>query len=82
MNKKLEKKVQEWNDRVKNGDVVVYDKNALTPDKKGTDLFEGRQWHEATILGNHTAVVWIEGISGCVSMDFCRRGIDKSASGG
>ena len=69
--KSLTIKVNEWNSRVKNGDVIIYDKYALTPTLKGTELFEGKQYHEATILGNHTAVVWIEGVSGCVSMDFC-----------
>lgn len=62
--KKLEAKVKDWNARVKNGDMVIYD--------NGTSFVEGRQWHEATILGNHTAVVWIGGISGCVSMDRCK----------
>lgn len=61
-----EKEVADWNARVKVGDTVEY---RWFPEAE-PEIFKTRT--EAEVLSGHTAVVWLEGKSGCVSCDACR----------
>lgn len=60
--KTLEKEVDKFNAKYKVGDFV----NLQHDDG---DVKRVQIKHEATILGNHTAVGWFHGISGCYSLD-------------
>jgi hypothetical protein len=51
-----------WNHQVAVGALVTYRKD----DGK---LLTTRTRSEASVLGGHTAVVWIEGKAGCVALD-------------
>lgn len=62
-----QKKVDEWNARVKVGDSVEY-REVLDDNKP--ELFTTRT--PADILGGHTAVVWLNNKSGCVCLDHCQ----------
>jgi hypothetical protein len=57
--------VIQWNKTVKVGDEVVYRSHP------GADpqLFKTRT--EAQVLSGHTAVVWLDGKSGCVAVVAC-----------
>lgn len=54
--------VDTWNHQVERGALVTY------RDDYGK-LHQTRTRSEAQVLGGHTAVVWIEGRSGCVALD-------------
>ena len=54
--------VEVWNNRVPVGTSVTYKKD------DGSSI-ETKTRSAAEILGGHTAVVWLEGISGCVRLD-------------
>lgn len=64
--KKPEQEVNDWNARVKVGDLVEY---RFYPEAE-PQTFKTRT--EAQVLSGHTAVVWLEGKSGCVCCDACR----------
>lgn len=59
--KRIEKQVSGWNSSVKIGDLVTY-----LDDYKEANITRTRS--EASLLGGHTAVVWIEGRVGCVNL--------------
>ena len=61
-----EQEVTDWNARVKLGDLVEYRFHSEAAPK----IFKTRT--EAQVLSGHTAVVWLEGKSGCVCCDACR----------
>jgi hypothetical protein len=52
-----------WNDRFPVGTVVRY----WTSTRDGVGKV-GKTRSEAEVMGGHTAVVWIEGCSGCVAL--------------
>lgn len=58
--------VDRWNARIKIGDLVQYRSH---PEAK-PQTFNTRT--EASVLSGHTAVVWLEGKSGCVCCDACK----------
>lgn len=58
IDKKLTEECDLFNQKYKIGDVVQ-----LEMDDKS--IKEVTIWHEATVLGNHTAVGWFKEISGC-----------------
>ncbi len=64
--KNPEKEVTDWNDRVNVGDLVEY---RFYPEAE-PQTFKTRT--RAEVLSGHTAVVWLEGKSGCVCCDACR----------
>jgi hypothetical protein len=51
-----------WNQQVKIGDLVTF------RDDNG-EAHVTRTRTEASVLGGHTAVVWIEGKAGCVNLN-------------
>lgn len=59
--KKIEREVSTWNERANIGDLVTY------LDDNG-EAHSTRTRSEASLLGGHTAVVWIEGRVGCVKL--------------
>jgi hypothetical protein len=54
--------VKTWNDAVAVGEKVTY-RNDL-----GQEILT-RTRSRAQVLSNHTAVVWVEGRTGCVALD-------------
>ena len=64
--KNPEQEVTDWNARVKLGDLVEY----RSYPEAAPQTFKTRT--EAQVLSGHTAVVWLEGKSGCVCCDACR----------
>jgi len=56
--------VKDWNARYPVGTLVRY----WCGERAGEPSGVGRTYQEATVLGGHTAVVWIEGCSGCVAL--------------
>lgn len=54
--------VENWNKLYERGQAVAYRKDDNT-------TVTTRTRTEACILGGHTAVVWLEGVSGCVALD-------------
>lgn len=66
MQKEAAKAVDKWNAKVSVGDAVEYrDYPEAEPQKFTTRT-------PAEILSGHTAVVWLNGKTGCVSVDACR----------
>lgn len=61
---KQEKKVEEFNSKYPVGTTVRYWRGEKLGDPSGI----GKTNHEATLLSGHTAVVWIEGCTGCVCL--------------
>ena len=62
-----EQEVAEWNAKVAVGDTVEY---------RGHPEAEPQTFTTRTpaeVLSGHTAVVWLNGKSGCVCVDACRR---------
>jgi hypothetical protein len=64
--KKLEAEVRAFNNRVRVGDEVDYFE---VIDVGASQRYRTRS--EAQILSGHTAVVWLEGKSGCVCCSHC-----------
>jgi hypothetical protein len=64
--KKLEAEVRAFNNRIRIGDEVDYYEVIETG---GSKRYRTRT--EAQILSGHTAVVWLEGKSGCVCCSHC-----------
>lgn len=56
--------VDEFNDRVKPGTMVKYWRG----EKKGEPSGTGKTSSYAQVLSGHTAVVWIDGCSGCIAL--------------
>lgn len=65
---KLQKAVDDWNQSIKVGDEIEY--YPLTDEPTCT---RHKTRSEAIVLSGHTAVVWLEGRSGCVALDHCKR---------
>lgn len=63
--KTLRRQCDEFNARVKIGDEVLYEELV------GEGGATYRTHTEASILSGHTAVIWLEGKSGCVAIDHC-----------
>ncbi len=63
----LQKRVDAFNAEIKIGDAVNYASVKGGP----TQRFNTRS--EAEILSGHTAVVWLEGKSGCVDISHCEK---------
>lgn len=62
----LQREVDQWNDRVKIGDRVLY--------SEVLGMTESKEYVIATaaeLLSGHTPVVWLEGKSGCVAISHC-----------
>ena len=60
-----ERKVEQWNAEVAVGDLVDYvSLIGAAPMRTATRT-------PAKVLGGHTAVVWLEDVSGCVGLDWC-----------
>ena len=60
------KEVEQWNATVRVGDTVEY----RDPPRAEPQQFTTRT--EAEVLSGHTAVVWLNGKSGCVACSACR----------
>jgi len=58
---------EEWNAKVKIGDTVEYHSYPGAEPQ----LFTTRT--DASVLSDHTCVVWLNGKSGCVAVDACKR---------
>lgn len=65
-----EKLVREWNEKYPVGTPVIVTKDDKTEVRTVTT-------HEATMLGGHTAVVWLNGISGCYALERVRADVEK-----
>lgn len=63
--KTLQRQCNDWNAKVKVGDLVQY---RSTLDANPQTFVTHT---EATILSGHTAVLWLRGRSGCVALDHC-----------
>lgn len=61
--KTLERECQEWNAKHAIGTVVKYFPII------GGDFCEHSTRSEASVLSGHTAVIWLDGVSGCVALD-------------
>jgi hypothetical protein len=59
--KEQQQLVNDWNDRYPVGTEVAY---WNLPDEKFTPRFSKTRT-QAELLGGHTAVVWLDGVSGC-----------------
>lgn len=62
---KLQKQCDEWNKAHPIGTSVI-----LTRDSGAVQETKTRS--EAQILGGHSAVIWLDGVSGCYSLDNVR----------
>lgn len=60
----LQQQSAEWNAANPVGTLVRYWRGA----KEGEPTGQGHTKHEATVLGDCAAVVWIEGCSGCIAL--------------
>ena len=60
--KRLYERIERWNDRVPTGAAVSYRKDDGT-------LVQTKTRSRATLLGNHTPVIWLDGVTGCVMLD-------------
>lgn len=60
----LQKQIDDWNAKHPIGTQVKYWRGV----KEGEPSGIGPTCHAATILGGHTAVAWITGSSGCISL--------------
>jgi hypothetical protein len=65
--KNASKEVLEWNNSVKIGDLVdYYAYPGAKPERYATRT-------QAKVLNEHTAVVWLTGKAGCVSVASCKK---------
>jgi len=60
--KRVEAKVERWNRRYPVGTPVIVQRD-------NGDLYTTRTRSEASLLPSGTAVIWVDGISGCYSLD-------------
>lgn len=63
---KLQSECDEFNANIKIGDEVILTR----PD--GSEL-NTRVGYEASVLSGHTAIVWLDGIRGCVKLSHVRK---------
>jgi hypothetical protein len=59
-----EQQVRDWNEIFPVGQQILYWKG-VAGDGPGT---EGVTRNAAEVLGGHTAVVWVEGVPGCIAL--------------
>lgn len=64
----LEQQVFNWNAKYPIGTKVEFFA-VINPLERSKGIFATRS--KAEILGGHTAVVWLEGYSGCVALEAC-----------
>jgi hypothetical protein len=62
----LQKQCDKWNAANPEGTTVSYESII----GQG-ETFRGKSKSEAQVLSGHTAVIWLEGKSGCVCLDHC-----------
>lgn len=62
----LQKQCDAWNTAHQEGTTVAYE-----PIRGQGEAHRGKSISEAQVLGGHSAVIWLEGKSGCVSLDHC-----------
>lgn len=62
----LQKQCDKWNAANEVGTTVVYEET-----RGEGETFRGKSKSEAQVLGGHSAVIWLEGKSGCVALDHC-----------
>lgn len=62
----LQKQCDAWNAAHPEGTLVAFESIR----GKG-ETHRGKSASEAQVLGGHTAVIWLDGKSGCVSLDHC-----------
>ena len=65
----LQKQVEAFNNAVNVGDLIEYE--GIRGDPSTRAQFRTRT--QAQILSGHTAVVWLEGKSGCVCVTHCSK---------
>ena len=66
--KQLEAQCADWNRQYPVGTTVEYFAR-MNPLEESRGLYTTRS--EATVLGGHTAVIWLDNKSGCVALDAC-----------
>jgi hypothetical protein len=64
--KTLERECQEWNSKHPVGTLVKYHAVIGSPASVVRTIKT-----EAQVLSGHTAVLWLEGMSGCVALEAC-----------
>ncbi|MDF2792347.1 MAG: hypothetical protein K0S85_100 [Pseudomonas orientalis] len=62
----LQKHCDTWNAANPVGTIVAYEEI-----RGGGETFRGKSASEAQVLGGHSAVIWLEGKSGCVDLGHC-----------
>ena len=62
----LETQCSAWNAAHEIGATVAYEEI-----RGEGETFRGKSRSEAQVLGGHSAVIWLEGKSSCVSLDHC-----------
>lgn len=62
----LQQQCDAWNAKHPEGTIVVFE------EVKGEgEAHRGASVSEAQVMGGHSAVIWLDGKSGCVSLDHC-----------
>jgi uncharacterized protein involved in copper resistance len=69
----LEKQCAEWNASHGVGTTVSYEEI-----RGDGETFRGKSKSEAQVLSGHSAVIWLEGKSGCVSLDHCTPVVEEA----
>jgi hypothetical protein len=62
----LQRQCDNWNAKHPEGTVVSFESI-----KGQGESHRGKSASEAQVLGGHSAVIWLEGKSGCVALDHC-----------
>lgn len=62
----LEFQCEAWNKQHRIGTLIAYEDI-----RGGGESHRGKSTTEAQVLGGHSAVIWLEGKSGCVNLDHC-----------
>ena len=60
--KSVQKKVDKWNAKYQVGQAVDLQKD-------GGEIVRTKTRSAAEVLGGHTAVIWLEGVTGCYMLD-------------
>jgi hypothetical protein len=69
----LQKQCDNWNAKNPSGTTVSYESIV----GRG-ESFRGKSNGEAEVMGGHSAVIWLLGKSGCVSLDHCTAVADEA----
>lgn len=70
----LQKQCDAWNAAHPEGTEVSYESIV----GQG-ETHRGKSISEAQVMGGHSAVIWLEGKSGCVSLDHCTASAEEVA---